>query len=455
MVTSANVVYYLTLVSYPLKVIISGFMLCTITNYLGIHLKRGVYYLVGLLVVSDLFVSIFNDSHQLMMKVTSSVSSKMAVWTAEKGYGFYIHATVAYLLLLSGVIILYVVVRKTENKNLYAEISKTIFFSVLLVVVTSVVQLVFFIPYDITYIGMVILINNLYRVIYQNDMLFNLRTSGRVKILSNMREMYILTDKFENIVEVSHLLTEEFSIEEDEVLLMNLDGLVKRLENEVVFHESIRVGKELADIEKKHYHIKKKRFRLEGMESYGYMVLLYDESQVVELLRELNRLSNFDDMTGLHNRNFIESIMKTYNPSIYPNLGVLSLDLNGLKTNNDYIGHDRGDYLLKALAKVIINHAQKNSVAARIGEDEFILIVENTSLSDLKEISKLIHAECFSEDVSKRISVSIGCAIRDNGNSIYELIKEADKEMYIEKKKTSKKYSLELMEAINVSGFIR
>lgn len=455
MTSTVHPVYYLTLVSYPLKILVSGFMLCTIVNYLGKPLKKWMYYAIGIIALTDLIISVTNDYHMLMLKVTSSVATKMEIWTSAKGIGFYMHAFAAYAILVSGLIYLYITVAKTTNKKIYAEISRAMFYSTVFVVVTSVLQITLNIPYDITYIAMVILVNRLYKVIYQNDMLFNLKTSGRVKILSNMREMYILTDQNENIIEVSHLLIEEFDLNEEEVLTMDVDQLLDMLKNRVVFHQSIQVGKELADIDKRHYHIKKKKFRLEGMEAYGYMILLYDESQVVELLRELNRLSNFDELTGLHNRNFIENLLSEYTVEEYPNIGLLSLDLNGLKTNNDYIGHDRGDFLLKELASIMKTEAPLGSVMARVGGDEFMIVLEHSNQEELESLMNRINKSCFNEDVVKRVSVSIGCALRKGNETIYELLKEADQEMYEAKKSVSRQYSKELMKAINVEGYIR
>lgn len=75
------------------------------------------------------------------------------------------------------------------------------------------------------------------------------------------------------------------------------------------------------------------------MNDYGYIILLYDETKVFGLLRDLNRLSNYDNMTGLNNRNYIENkLNKIENEK---DLGIISLDLNGLKVNNDYLGHER------------------------------------------------------------------------------------------------------------------
>lgn len=453
MIQNVQLVYYLNLSTYPLKMILSGFMLCTIVSYLDKKLSKIIIVVIVLSVIGDIVLVGLNNSTHWMLSVDSTVSDKLDIWSASKGLGFYIHALAVYTVLMGGIIYLYRVVIKSDNKSYYAEVTKALFLSTIFVVITSLIQIVFNIPYDVVFIAMVVLINNLYNVIYQNDMLFNLRTSGRVKILSNMREMYVITDQNESIVEVSHLLLEQFNLTEEELLNTSLDDLFHKLEEDVVFHSSIGVGEELANIGKRHYHIKKKKFRLEGMEVFGYMVLLYDESQVVELLRELNRLSNFDDMTGLHNRNYIEGVLEGFDHK--DNVAVLSLDLNGLKTNNDYIGHDRGDYLLKALADVIREKAPLNAISARIGGDEFIIILENTDASSVLKLKEEIMNACFDEDIMKRVSVSIGTSIKTKDETIYQLITNADKAMYDEKRNVSHGYSEELMKTINAKGFIR
>jgi len=182
------------------------------------------------------------------------------------------------------------------------------------------------------------------------------------------------------------------------------------------------------------------------MNEYGYMILMYDETQVFNLLRELNKLSNYDNMTGLHNRNYIEGkITKHTNTT---NIGVISLDLNGLKANNDYLGHERGDYLLKNLANKMkqVMTQYPEAEMARIGGDEFLIILDNTKKEILESIRQELLGLCFNESLIEKISVSIGLAHGDNTNkNIYELIQEADADMYKMKKQTSQEYSKEVV----------
>ena len=94
---------------------------------------------------------------------------------------------------------------------------------------------------------------------------------------------------------------------------------------------------------------------------------------------------------------------------------------------------------------------------ARIGGDEFLIVMENTSLEELEKIRKTLLDNCFSEDIEEKISVSIGLGYTDESSSnVYKLIQEADKDMYAMKKLSSKAYSMEIVKyATNKDTYIR
>ncbi|XMB86106.1 diguanylate cyclase [Mycoplasmatota bacterium WC44] len=451
---NVEMVYYIHLMGYPLKLLLSAFMFCTIMNYIGRKIPKIIYIVFFLLFTIDLMFSITNNQSQLMLDLTiGEITTKYDVFSAINGPLFIYHVVIAYSILLGAVGILYYHVSRNRNVRHYKMISRTMAYSTVIVLIVSMTQ-VFFVKtdIDITYISLVIFSFTLYRVIYMKDMLFNLKTSGRVQILSNMREMYILTDNNETIVEVSNILLDKYNLSELDVLGKSLQSLYKELKQYVIFHDDYDIDEDNDDSNKKHYHIKKKKFILSGMDSFGYMILLYDESQVINLLRELNRLSNYDDMTGLHNRNYIENNISSFDEN-HPSVGVVSLDLNGLKANNDYIGHERGDYLLKELSnniKIVMSDYGEH-VSARIGGDEFIIVLFNASTQVLDEIKDKILDLCNSDNLLDMISVSIGTSIRTSDESIHKLIQLADISMYEMKKVTSKDYSKKLVEEITKS----
>ncbi|MBN2605567.1 MAG: diguanylate cyclase [Bacilli bacterium] len=454
-----NIVYYAHMLGYPLKFLMSSFMLCTIYNYIEKKLPKSFIIILGIVFLIEYVIAITNAQSQLLVElVPGQVLTFDNLYTATKGTFFIVHLLLTYGVLLSSIIYLTAFLRTKRNIRHYKSVSKTMVYSVILVLSFNTLQLlVLQSNIDLTYISLVIVTFMLYQVIYRKDMIFNLKTSGRGEILSNMREMYILTDYDKRVVEISKLLEEKYHINTTSYEGKPFDLLLEDLKKSIVVYENYEVD-ELTDEEgKDHYHLREKRFSLNHMNEYGYMILMYDETQVFSLLRDLNKLSNYDNMTGLHNRNYIESKLSKYEDTT--NVGILSLDLNGLKANNDYLGHERGDYLLKQLANKMktVMSSHQNSEMARIGGDEFMIILKDTNSHTLEEIKKQILQLCDNQLILEKISVSIGIAFGNDENiNIYELIQKADADMYQMKQITSKDYSKEIvLYATNNVQYIR
>lgn len=440
------IMYYLHITSYPLKFLLSASMFCTIFDYINKKVPKPIFVLMVGFLVLEIIVTYSNEFTMWMFELSKTDATTLtSLYVAKKGLYFYFHLVITYSLLVSGLVYLFLFLRKHKNNELYNSVTKTMTYSSIIVLLFNAVQLTIIkTNVDLTYISLVIVVYILYKVIYSNDMIFNLRTSGRGEILMNMREMYILTDKEKNVVEISPILSNKYEIDIDKFLSKKLNVLMEKLEKQVVFYTTYHMTENDSE-EKDHLHVREKKFTLKGLNTYGYMVLLYDETQVFHLLRELNHLSNFDQMTGLNNRNYFEKQIEHIDAS---NTGVISLDLNGLKTNNDYLGHERGDYLLKKLAGIMKNVTAdtEDKKLARIGGDEFIIILNDTNKETVSSIKNKILKQSYNVDVLETISVSIGVSYNDTHTlSIYELIQNADQNMYQMKQETSKEYSKEII----------
>jgi diguanylate cyclase (GGDEF)-like protein len=445
---NTNIIYYAHILGYPLKFLMASFMFCTIFNYIEKKMPKWILASLSILFTAEFLVAVTNAQTKYILNLDpAGVITYDSLYTASNGPLFIFHLILTYSVLLISIVYMTLFLRKKRNISHYKSVSKTMFYSVIIVLVFNALQiLVFKSNIDLTYVSLVIVTFMLYQVIYRKDMIFNLKTSGRGEILSNMREMYILTDHEKRVVEVSNLLQEKYNININHYEGKELSLLLDELKKQIVLYEDYYMDETVKDAEKDHYHLREKKFSLNKMNEHGYMILLYDETKVFNLLRELNKLSNYDNMTGLHNRNFIEDKIKKYTTT--ENTGVISLDLNGLKANNDYLGHERGDYLLKQLSnkmkQVMSNY--DNADLARIGGDEFLIIMNDTKLEVLEEIRKELLDLCYDEDIIEKISVSIGIAFGENEEvNIFELIQNADIDMYNMKKKTSESYSKEVV----------
>jgi diguanylate cyclase (GGDEF)-like protein len=456
---SMVVVYYAYILGFPLKFLLASLMVCTLLNYIEKKVYKGLIYAFYGLLSIEFVIALTNNFTGFFIEGTIGDFNSLEMLTQwNHGPLFIYHLIISYSILIVGIGYLFICLRKNRSIRQYKSITYTMVVSIVVVLSFNALQLLFIeTVYDLTYMSLVIVAYLLYRVIYTKDMVFNLKTSGHGEILSNMREMYILTDIDKNIVEISGLLLDKYRVDEERFVGRKLEELIVSLGDQIVFYSEYDVDRDVeGDEEKDHFHLREKKFKLKGMNDFGYMILLYDETQVFGLLRELNKLSNYDSMTGLHNRNYIEN--KLVHLNHHKDIGILSLDLNGLKVNNDYLGHERGDYLLKELSskmkQVMVEYDKKH--LARIGGDEFLIILEDTTEQTLLQVKDELLELCNHEEINKVISVSIGTAFNKGEEDIFKLLQDADENMYEMKRKQSKEYSKLIVEyAKKADQFIR
>ena len=456
--TSTFLIYYAGMLGFPLKVLFASLMLCTIFQYVEKKFPKVLIVVLGVVFLIDLVLALTNSQTQWLLQIQASeLTTFNDLYIANHGILFTYHLIASYAIALVAIVLLFVFLAKQKGIRQYREVTRMMAISVFVVLLFNLLQLfVIEVNLDLTYVSLVFVAYMLYDVIYRKDMVFNLRASGRGEILSNMREMYVLTDREKRIVEISPLLLEKYNLKHENVVSKPFYEVAEQMKDRVVLYSDYNINEE-ANIGKDHYHLREKEFKLKGMNDYGYMVLMYDETQVYTLLRELNKLSNYDTMTGLNNRNYIEHKLETIKDT--KNLGIFSLDINGLKINNDYLGHERGDFLLKTLAnnmKAVFSDVKKKEMA-RIGGDEFIVIIKDTSLETLEKKKKELLKECNNNDIEKIISVSVGVSFEETGeHNIYHIIQKADAQMYEMKAETSKQYKRDMIEYIKLQDkFIR
>ncbi len=126
-----------------------------------------------------------------------------------------------------------------------------------------------------------------------------------------------------------------------------------------------------------------------------------------------NYLSCHDSLTGLYNRHFLETEMQRLDTSRQLPIGMILIDINGLKLINDAYGYNEGDKLIKIAAAVLKETCRKEDIITRWGGDEFIVLLPQTPPETAKAISERIIAKCRQYDVnSVPFSVSIGTAVK-------------------------------------------
>jgi len=172
----------------------------------------------------------------------------------------------------------------------------------------------------------------------------------------------------------------------------------------------------------------------------GLILFIYGIFQeVVKKEKEKDRLqyiAEHDSLTGIHNRTYFMKISKTIATEDKLPLGVILVDLNGLKFINDSFGHNVGDKLLVKTAKLLEKAiSSQNHELIRFGGDEFLMIFTKADEFMLKNAVSKIDKACKETQFYKvPISVAIGSAImKDANDSFDETIRLADDRMYMDK----------------------
>jgi len=164
------------------------------------------------------------------------------------------------------------------------------------------------------------------------------------------------------------------------------------------------------------------------------------------LLEETNYKATHDRLTGLFNREAFEKQVKELFDSKDEKFCLAFIDLDNFKYVNDTLGHDQGDNLLIEISSRIKQTIRTNDILARVGGDEFVVLLEN--IKDLNSVSivakKIIKIISLKIDLLGHdifVGVSIGISIfPDDGEDLIHLNKYADLAMYNAKYEGKNRY---------------
>ncbi|WP_462176537.1 diguanylate cyclase domain-containing protein [Pseudoalteromonas gelatinilytica] len=168
----------------------------------------------------------------------------------------------------------------------------------------------------------------------------------------------------------------------------------------------------------------------------------FDITKRVMAEKKIRQLAQTDHLTGLANRSALERFIKQEFARVErtgSKVGCLYFDLDKFKPINDTHGHAMGDKVLIEVAKRLQDTAQKTDCVARIGGDEFVVIVTDieNQVQINRALSRLIcaiKAPIKSEFGDLLVEASVGFALYpDDAQSFDELLSMADKRMYDQK----------------------
>ncbi len=173
----------------------------------------------------------------------------------------------------------------------------------------------------------------------------------------------------------------------------------------------------------------------------GEDIFLYyanDITKYKEIEEKLMNLSNTDSLTGLKNRLFFDQLIKDeieLSNDFKKHLSIIMLDLDHFKHVNDTYGHPVGDEVLKQTAEIINETMRKSDTLARMGGEEFMILLTQTDSEAACEMAEKIRKalEDRLHPIVGKVTASFGVAERNKGESAEDMYKHVDEALYLAK----------------------
>lgn len=169
------------------------------------------------------------------------------------------------------------------------------------------------------------------------------------------------------------------------------------------------------------------------------IILIFTAGYIGNELTALYELSRSDSLTGLDNRSrFHDRLTKEIIRShrYQTTFSLLVIDVDNFKSINDTCGHSAGDKTLKVLAQVMRNPLRKYDLLARIGGEEFTVLLPECQLDSAVEVAERLRKQVEAEQFDGyEVTISVGVTSLQAGDDEDSLFERADEALYMAKEK--------------------
>ncbi len=441
--TNPTLMYYLSMLIYPLVYLIVFSLFVASLKYLGKPLKKHIVAFGIIVLIINFVISFTNDYHNLVLYVNLSDTVTLNTFReAEIGPLYMVFLSISYILILGSVgSVLYRLSKRIkENKDPIPFVTLILslafgFFLNLWHVLVDTFEI------DPTIVSVTAFISVLYYVFYIRDLRLILAFDRHNFLINNLNENFVISNDKGVVVVASDRFIEMTGIDINDHNL--LEDLLVIINEKAVMYENTNDVKYDYSNDKMYLKTSFKEIRLPVYKKRGSFYLFTDETANLKYINEMNYVKTHDLMTNLYNRNYLEEIRDSLDDEGHM-YHIIMFDLDGLKLFNDIMGHEKGDDLLIRFAKQLLEvSCEEGIIPIRLGGDEFVIITINKS--DKRANRVVDEIKSINDNLEFINTIHYSYAIESNkGNkNMTEVLSEADKNMYkMKRNKTDYKEKL-------------
>lgn len=275
-------------------------------------------------------------------------------------------------------------------------------------------------------------------------------------LFKNSTEPIILFDENYCAIDINDEFEKTFKFKLEELKGMTVDDIMNKSHKNSADKEATKIL-----LSGKHIELEGTRYDKEGSpieclikgipvvidgKMVGGYVMYINIRKLKEKEEKILYISFHDYLTGLYNRRYFESQLKENNKPWKLPVSLIVADIDLLKRINDEYGHYEGDNSIKMIAGILKSVTRSSDIVARIGGDEFALILPESNEKIVKKIISRIEKKFknINKQIDFNLSLSVGYAIKNNTEEdLNEVFKKADKNMY-KNKNFKKKKSIDI-----------
>ena len=247
-------------------------------------------------------------------------------------------------------------------------------------------------------------------------------------------------EPIKNVVAFSGDLYIAFNIQTDDKTIQKWQNALDILKKENIIENIIKRYKD-EDIDYSLF------FKILGSAFLLVLVVVYHNRKLSRMNKRLHKLQKElqeqayrDSLTNLYNRRYFNKIATTImnlKERKKQDIGIIMLDIDNFKLVNDKYGHNIGDKVLMHLSSLLVKHTRKSDIVARIGGEEFVVLLPNTGLKESVNIASKIRKFVEDEKIkiddenSLKYTISLGVdEVLEEDENIEYALSRADKALY-------------------------